>query len=115
MSRIGRPPSDIVRRVFGQRIGKADHAVRGEARQNLAGESLGDRTDPEQRVGAGRRVRVVGAVAEAPDRRLPVANDAEDERRDFKRQEQDLAGEAARPGSPARVAAMAERPRRGGR
>ena len=94
-----RPPAlrhrrDELRRVFGQRVGEADHAVRRQARQNLAGEGLGDRTDPEQRVGAGRLVHVVRTAAEALDRRLSVAGDAEDERRDFKRQEQDLAGEA---------------------
>ena len=96
-----RPPAlrhrrDELGRVFGQRIGEADHAVRGEARQDLAGERLGDRADPEQRIRAGGLVRVVGAAAEALDRRLPAVDDAEDERRGLDRQEQDLAGEADR-------------------
>jgi hypothetical protein len=80
-------------RVFGQRIGKADHAVRGEARQHLAGERLGDRADPKQCVRAWGFVRIVGPAAEALDRRLTVVDDAEDERRGLDRQEQDLAGE----------------------
>ena len=85
-----------IRAIFGQRIGEADDSVRGEARQNLAGERLGDRADPEQRIDAGRLVRIVGAATEALDRRLPVADDAEDERRHLERQEQDWPGEVDR-------------------
>ena len=85
-----------LRRVFGQRIGKADHAVRGQARQHLAGERLGDRADPKQRVRSWGLVRIVGPAAEALDRRLTVVDDAEHERRGLDRQEQDLAGEPDR-------------------
>jgi hypothetical protein len=84
-----------LRAIFGQRIGKADHAVRRHARQNLAGE-LGDGPDKEQRIGARRLVCIVGATAEALDRRLPIATDAEDGRGRLDRQEQELGGEADR-------------------
>ena len=45
---------------------------------------------------AGGFARVGGAAPEALDRRLPVADDAEHERRGLDREEQDLAGEADR-------------------
>ena len=89
MSRIGRPPSDSwceFGAVFGQGIGEADHAIRRQAGQNLAGKQLGDRTNSEQGIHAGRLVRIVGAPAEALDRRLPIADDAQHERGRLQRQ-----------------------------
>ena len=96
-----RPPAlrqrrDEVGDVFGQGVGEADHAVGGEARQRLAGESFCDRADAGDRVASRLVVRTVRAASEAVDRSLAVADDADDERRDLCRKEQDLPGEADR-------------------
>ena len=96
-----RPPAlrqrrDEVGDVFRQRIGEADDAVGREARENLAGEGLGDRADPEERAAVRLGVGAVGAAAEALDRGLAVADDADDERRRLDREKQHLAGEADR-------------------
>ena len=85
-----------LRRVFGQRIGQADNAIRGQARQNLAGEGLGDRADPKQRIRVRGLVGIFRAAAEALDRRPTALDDAENEGRGLGRQEQDLTGEADR-------------------
>ena len=96
-----RPPALRQRRdefgdVFRQRIGEAHDAVGREARENLAGEGLGDRADPEERAAVRRRVGAVGAAPEPLDRGLAVADDADDERRRLDGEKQHLAREADR-------------------
>ena len=99
MSRIGRPPSDIGATNSGA------YLVRGSARLTTPSAARLASTCPvnalviepiRNSVSALGAVRILSAVAEPVDRRLTVVDDAEDERRRFDRQEQDLAGEADR-------------------
>jgi len=111
-----RPPAlrqrrDEVGDVFGQRVREADDAVGGEARQNLAGEGLGDRPDAEERLTVRLCVGIFGAAAGAVDRGPAVLDDADDEGRDLCRQEQDLPGKADRLVERGLSGARDERPR----
>ena len=100
ISRIGRPPSDI------GAMNSGAYLVRGSARLTAPSAARLARTWPVKDLvtepilnsvsAPGASFHVVRTAAEALDRLLSVAGDAEDERRDFKRQEQDLAGEADR-------------------
>ena len=87
---------DEVGDVFPQRIGERDDFVGRKARQHLAGKRLGDRADAKHRVAVRLGAWSLGVAAEALDRNLAVANDADDERGDIGCEEQNLSGEADR-------------------
>jgi len=90
---IGIRSCSEIRNDFDQRIGQPDRACRGHVRQQVAGKSLGDRADAQDRVAVGRRRARPGAFAEASDRYLAVAHRADHQSWNLGIDEQNLTGE----------------------
>ena len=80
----------------------------------MAGKGFCDRADAEERAAVRLAVRSLIAAAKTLDRGLAVADDADDERGDLRRQEQDLPGETDRLVELRRPGAGRPRPRRRG-
>ena len=70
-----------LRRERDQRRRELDLALGGKMRQHQAGEGLGHRADPHERVAVGRRAAGAGTLAEAFHGDLAVTNDSDDESR----------------------------------